>query len=377
VLLSAIVVNLNARELLLACVASLNAALARIHGPSEVLVVDNGSQDGAPAALRAAHPQAKLLELSENRGFAAAANAGIEATRGDWLLLLNNDATLDPTAIAELLKVAESHSRVGSLAAQIRFTADGRINSAGFGVDRLGVPFERHVGCLPAESDQIPTPVFGASAGAALMRRAMLDELGGFDASFFLYLEDVDLAWRARICGWECVYVPAAVAYHHHSATSRHGSPFKHYYVGRNHVRLLAKHMPTRDLLLYGPAIVAYEVAYCVFAATTDRTLMPFHGRLDGLRHWRAYRGMGAARQRVELAPLQGLRRALRRWCGTRSGGSQAARSGLRLRDNDILIDDPIRSPGPVSRTQLGEVEPRSLDPGEDERLGKGDHAFG
>ncbi|HEU0316310.1 MAG TPA: glycosyltransferase family 2 protein [Solirubrobacteraceae bacterium] len=323
-LVSAVVVNLDARELLLACVASIEAALARVDGPTEILVVDNGSTDGAPAALADAHPAARVLAFAENRGFAAAANAGIAATTGDWVLLLNNDATLEPTAVAELVRAAADRPDVGALAAQMRFAADGRINSAGFGVDRLGVAFERHIGRDPHDGEHEPTPVFGASAGAALMRRAMLAELGGFDATFFLYLEDVDLAWRARMRGWECLYVPAAVAHHRHSATSRHGSPFKHFHVGRNRVRLLAKHLPAGHLLVYGPAILAYDLAYCVFAAITDRTLMPARGRAAGLREWSHYRRAGAARRPVALAPVEGPWRALRRRRGTLRGGSGA-----------------------------------------------------
>jgi GT2 family glycosyltransferase len=328
VLISAVVVNLDARELLLSCVASIEAALARIDGPTEILVVDNGSTDGAPSALRAAHPRVRVVELGENLGFAAAANAGVEATTGDWLLLLNNDATLDPDAVVELTRAAAGQPEVGALAVQMRFAADGRINSAGFGVDRLGVAYDRHLGRAPPESERDPTPVFGASAGAALMRRTMLDELAGFDPSFFLYLEDVDLAWRARMRGWECLYVPAAVAHHRHSATSRHGSPFKHFHVGRNRVRLLAKNMPTRELLIWWPGIVAYDLAYCAFAGLTDRTLMPVRGRIVGLREWRHYRRAGAARRPVELAPVEGPWRALRRRRGALAGGGSARRPG-------------------------------------------------
>ncbi|MGI8803849.1 MAG: glycosyltransferase family 2 protein [Solirubrobacteraceae bacterium] len=312
-LVSAVVVNLNGRELLLACVASLETALAPIADQSEILVVDNGSRDGAPEALRVAHPNVRLLQFADNRGFPAGVNAGIEATSGDWLLLLNNDATLDPGAVDELLAAAIDRPRVGALAAQLRFVADGNINSAGFAVDRLGVGFERHIGRAPEDSEQVPTPVFGASAGAAMLRRAMLEDVGGFDSSFFLYLEDVDLAWRARMRGWECLYVPASVAHHHHSSTSVHRSPFKHFHVGRNRIRLLAKNMPTRDLLIYAPAILAYDLAYCAVAVVSDRTLMPVRGRIAGLLQWRAYRRFGAGRRHVALEPVQGAWQALAR----------------------------------------------------------------
>ena len=155
--------------------------------------------------------------------------------------------------------------------------------------------------------------MFGASGGASIMRRAMLDEVGGLDESFFLYLEDVDVAWRARIAGWRALYAPRALAHHHHSLTTKHGSPFKYYYVGLNRVRLLAKNASTRHLVLYGIPIVAYDAAYVLFALATDRTLAPLRGRLRGLREWRAYRVDPPSAGTVTLEPVRGLRAALGR----------------------------------------------------------------
>ncbi len=311
--LSAIVVSYEARELLLECLASILPALAPIGGGSEVLVVDNGSRDGAPDAVRERFGDLRLLELASNRGFAAAVNAGVAASSGEWLLLLNNDATIEAGAVEALLAAAEGHDDVGSLAAQMRFARGGAINSAGIGVDRLGVAFDRHIGAAPDAGDQSVTEVFGASAGAALMRRSMLEQIGGFDESFFMYLDDVDVAWRARMHGWRCLYVPQAVVHHHHSASSVHGSSFKHFHVGRNRVRLLAKHAPASHLVRYGLPMLAHDVAYVGVAAITDRTLAPLRGRVRGLREWGAYRAAGRDRRPVQLAPVQGPRRALAR----------------------------------------------------------------
>jgi GT2 family glycosyltransferase len=331
VLVSAVVVNFNARDLLLACVESLERALAQVPGETEVVVVDNGSQDGSPSAVRARHPAVRVLELGRNRGFAAAANEGVRAARAEWLLLLNNDATIEPGAVTALLEAARGEPRVGSLAAQMRFARGGTINSAGFDLDRLGVACDRHIGRLPAAAEASAIDVFGACAGAALMRRAMLEDIGGFDGSFFAYLDDVDVAWRARMRGWTCRYVPTAVVHHHHSATGVHGSPAKYFHVGRNRVRLLAKHMPTTHLLRYGAAILAYDLAYVLVVAVTDRTLAPLHGRVRGIGEWRAYRALGADRRPVALAPIRGGRRALARrraaLAGTAVDGRYARRA--------------------------------------------------
>jgi GT2 family glycosyltransferase len=203
----------------------------------------------------------------------------------------------------------------------MRFARGGEINSAGFGVDRVGAAFDRHIGRPPPEGDAAVTEVFGASAGAALMRRAMLADIGGFDGSFFMYLDDVDVAWRAQMRGWRALHVPAAVVHHHHSASSVHGSPFKHLHVGRNRMRLLAKHMPLAHLVRHAPAILAYDLSYVVFVGVRDRTLAPLRGRLSGLREWRRYRDLGrAGRRAVALSPRQGARGALVRGRGVARG---------------------------------------------------------
>jgi GT2 family glycosyltransferase len=306
---SAVVVNYQGRAFLGDCVASLSDAV------DEVVVVDNGSSDGSRELVREEFPDVALVELDRNAGFGAAVNAGLRRCGAPWVFLLNNDATVEPGAIAELLAVGEGDERVGSVAAQMRFRArPDLINSAGIEVDRLGVGSDRLLGRPAERSETDPVEVFGASAGAALLRRSMLDELGGFDERFFLFLEDVDLAWRARMRGWRAMYAPAAVVHHQHSATAGHGSAFKHYQVGRNRIRLLAKNADTAQLRRYGAGMVAYDLAQTAFVVVRARTLAPLRGRLAGLREWRSARRAGAeGRRPVELAPVGGLREALRR----------------------------------------------------------------
>ena len=315
-LLSAIVVNFRQPELLGACLCSLDAALERVEGETELVVVDNASGDGSAELVRHEHPAATLVELEENRGFGGGVNAGLERSRGEFVALVNNDATVEPEALAELLRAArEGGPDVGSVAAQMRFADRPQtINSAGIGIDRLGIVYDRLLGAAAGSGERRPVEVFGASAGAALWRRAALDSLGGFDESFFVYLEDADLAWRARMRGWRSLYAPAAVVYHHHSATAGHASPFKYRWVGRNRVRLLARNADTRMLARQAPAMVAYDLAYVAYAAWHERTLAPLAGRLRGLREWRSARRSGApGRRRVELEPRRGLAAALAR----------------------------------------------------------------
>ena len=241
--------------------------------------------------------------------------------------------TLRPGAIASLLQAAKGRADVGAVAPQMRFARRPQVlNGAGLDVDRLGVAFDRLLGARAGDGGAEPQEVFGASGGAALLRRRMLEDLGGFDGSFFLFLEDVDLAWRARMRGWRALYAPSAVVDHHHSAAARHGSDSKLYLTGRNRVRLLAKNMPARQLAARAPALLAYDVAYSLHGLLVGRTSAPVRG-------WPAratggpYRYAGApGRRPVELAPTRGLRGALARdrawrWGSASLGRARDARS--------------------------------------------------
>jgi GT2 family glycosyltransferase len=279
-----------------------------------VVVVDNGSGDDSCAQIRRVAPDAKLIELPTNVGFPPAASEGIRRSTGDWILLVNNDVLVEPGAVAEMLAVGKSSDGVGSVAAQMRFADDpGVINSAGLGVDRLGVAYDRLLGEPASASERQPVDVFGASGGAALHRKRMLQEVGGMDETYFFALDDADLAWRAQMHGWRCLYAPRAIVHHHHGATTSHGSDLKYFHVGLNRVRTLAKNADTRHLIRWGPTIVAFDAAYVAFAAITDRTLAPLRGRVAGIREWPAYRHAGIGRRPVRLEPVRGLRAALGR----------------------------------------------------------------
>jgi GT2 family glycosyltransferase len=320
--ISAIVVNYRRPDILGACLTSLQASLDRTGEPTELVVVDNASGDHSLELVAEVAPHAKRLEMSSNLGFPTAVCKGMEVSTGEWVLLINNDVEVEPDAVEHMLRAARSAPRVGSVAAQMRF-ANGRgtINSAGIGVDRLGIAFDRRLGEPVSASETDPIEVFGACGGAALYRREMLDEIGGFDPSFFFALDDADVAWRAQMRGWRCVYVPAAVVHHHHGATIGHGSSLKYFHVGLNRVRTLAKNADAAQLRRHALAMIGYDLAYVAYAAVTDRTLAPLKGRVKGLREWRSYRRAGAPlRAPVELAPTSGLRSALARraaWQGT------------------------------------------------------------
>jgi GT2 family glycosyltransferase len=316
---SAVVVNFEQRDLLRQCLSSLREALGRI-AAYEIIVVDNGSTDESCEMVRTEFPIVRLIELPSNEGFAGGVDVGIRQATGEWVLCVNNDATVAPDAVEELLRVAEAGGdTIGSVAALLVFAdRPDVINSAGIEVDRLGVASDRLLGEPIRASESEPLEVFGSSAGAALYRKAMLDEVP-FEPSFFAYYEDVDVAWRARMRGWRNLYAPAAVVRHHHSATAVHASSLKYYWTGRNRVRVLARNATRRQLVNNFLAILAFDLIYVCYSLARSRTFAPLQGRWDGLRQWRRDRVAGApSRRPVQLAPFLGLRAAARRARGGR-----------------------------------------------------------
>jgi GT2 family glycosyltransferase len=298
---SVVIVAYRQREALAEALRSVAAAGAAVDGGSELIVVDNG---GLAGFVRELAPRAAVIEPGENLGFAGGVQRGLARAHGEWVALVNDDARLEPDCLRALLEAGERDRRVGSVAAQIRFSsAPGVINSAGIVVDTLGVASERLAGCAASAADEA-REVFGVSGCVALYRRAMLEQLGGLDERFFAYLEDVDLAWRARAAGWRALYEPRAIAYHRGSASSGSGSSAKYYLVGRNRMRLLARNATRSRLLRSLPGILAYDLAYVLYAALADRTLAPLRGRLAGLREARALRAeTEGQRAEVSLEP--------------------------------------------------------------------------
>ena len=314
-MVSAIVVNYRRPDVLVGCLRSLRESLLRADDDSELIVVDNASGDHSTEVIRETAPEASLIEMSENVGFPAAVNEAIRQSSGEWVLLINNDVEVEPGAVGHMLDAGRAEPEVGSVAAQMRF-ADGNsvINSAGIGVDRLGIAYDRLLGLPVQASETEPREVFGACGGAALHRRTMLEQVGGLDASFFfcpgrlrprLASADARLALRLRAVRgrlppsrrhrrdfWiELQVLPCRTKPGPHAGQER----------GCAHLRR------------YGLAMVAYDLAYVAFAAVTDHTLAPLRGRIQGLREWRAYRRRGAARRPVALDPALGPRAALRR----------------------------------------------------------------
>ena len=245
--LSVIVVNWNGREHLPACFDSLAAQTFR---DFEVILVDNGSRDGSVEFVRSRYPWVHLVPLAENTGFATGNNRGFEHASGDYIVTLNNDTRAEPDWLEKLAEVADAHPRAGMVASRVcAFDDPDLIDSIGMSICRDGMARGRFRNqywsslCLP-DVDEILMP----SACAALYKREMIVEIGFFDDDFFAYAEDVDLALRGRLAGWEALAATQAVVYHKYSQTGGSLSPFKVYLVERNHYWVACKNFPLGHL---------------------------------------------------------------------------------------------------------------------------------
>jgi GT2 family glycosyltransferase len=273
-------------------------------------VVDNGSTDASLALLARDYPQARLISLAENRGFAPACNAGLRAARGEILALLNNDTEAHPGWLQALAEAFERHPEAGAVASKmLLFDRRDHLHTAGDFYRLDGTPGNRGVWQRDAGQFDDETLVFSACGGAAAYRRAMLDEIGLLDEAFFFSCEDVDLGWRAQLAGWPCVYAPRAVVYHKVSATG--GGVINSFYDGRNFIYLVVKDYPWSLLRHHWRDVLRAQ------ARITREAL-------------RAWRGEAArARLRGQLAGLWGIPRMLR--------ARRAVQRARRVSDADLL----------------------------------------
>jgi GT2 family glycosyltransferase len=248
-LVSVVIVNWNGERFLRQCLDSLKA---QTFVDFEIIVVDNGSVDGSVALLETSYrDMVRLMKNGKNLGFAEGNNQGIAASRGEYVATLNTDTVADRNWLHELVRVVESAQDIGMVGSKILLIdTPGAIDSVGVNIYPDGMSRQR--GRLEPDDGRYAEPeeILLPSACAALYRKAMLDEIGLFDAAFFAYCEDTDLGLRGRLAGWKAMLAPAAIVHHHYSGTAGKVSPFKAYYVERNHFWIALKTMPAGMLVM-------------------------------------------------------------------------------------------------------------------------------
>ena len=293
----------NGRHLLPFC---LNALTRQKAMDLDIIVVDNGSQDGTRAWLEDRHPGIRCLALAQNQGFAGATNIGIAASSSEFILVLNNDAAMQQGYIQALVAFLRRHPRAAAVQGRMLSHSDPtRIDSLGIRFDPLWRAFQDGGN----EADPGPTSprqVAGVTASAALYRAAALRQVADpgspaavFDPRFFAYYEDVDLALRLQAAGWEAWLEPAAACEHVGSATGIDGSMFKAYLLGRNYFLYLGRHLGPGGLLRLLPGLTRRWLRRLLtWPAHPRRDTALWAGELAALHHLPASFRRGAAASR-------------------------------------------------------------------------------
>ena len=262
------------------CVAALERQTQR---DFEVIIVDN-SGCGAVRRNGAAPASVRVIEETRNVGFGAAINHAFRESRSPYLAALNDDAAPHPHWLAALLSAIEARPDAGMCASQVRLFGEDTLDSAGMLVCGDGSSKQRGQG-RPPKFFPVAEEVLFPSGSAALYRRAMLEQIGLFDETFFLYCEDTDLGLRARWAGWRCLYVPEAIVEHHYSHSAGRASPLKAYYVDRNRLFVLAKNFPPR-MLAAAPFVSLARYAWHLRGMLRGRGAAA-RFRLEGASAWR------------------------------------------------------------------------------------------
>ena len=280
-LITVIVVNWNGKRFLGDCLG----ALRRQDVPGvRILLVDNGSEDGSVEFVEQAFPEVEILPFGRNLGFAEGNNRALERVGTEYVALLNNDAIPHPSWLKNLVRALERHPRAGFAASKMLFRDRPTvIDRAGDGYTTAGNGWLRGRGEDAGRFGEEEW-VFGACAGAALYRSAMLENIGLFDNDFFILHEDVDLSFRAQLRGYGCIYVPDAVVFHGTSASIVRDSPISVYYGHRNLEWVYLKNMPAALIFRTIHLHLFYGIGSLLFFTLRGRGLTFLRAKFDALR---------------------------------------------------------------------------------------------
>jgi len=282
---SVILVSWNSGDYLPRCLNSLDSQTFR---DFEVVIVDNGSTDGSLDGIIEKYPRLKfqIKELGQNRGFSAANNIGVQIARGPWAALLNTDAFPAPDWLSTL---AQAIARFGNqcvyASRQIQADLPNLLDGEGDVYHVSGLGWRRHYNYPVYEASE-PFRVFSACGATALFPRADFLAVGGFDEDYFAYHEDVDLGFRLRLRGLDCMLIPQAVVHHIGSASSGKASDFAVYHGHRNLVWTFFKDMPALLFWLYLPLHLVMNLVFILYFAAQGR------GRVILRAKWHALRGL-------------------------------------------------------------------------------------
>ena len=248
-----IIPNYNGMQFLEVCLSSLKEQKHSF----ETIVVDNASSDDSLSYIRENFPNVQLIAANENEGFSAAVNRGIKAAKTPYVLLLNNDTKMEQDFVRNLeASLDQRKDYFGIQAKMCMMSEPERMDDAGDLYCALGWAFALGKG-KPQQNYNRFYQVFAPCAGAAIYRKEVMEEIGFFDEAHFAYLEDIDIAYRAKIAGYKNGFCPDAVVLHVGSGSSgSRYNAFKVRLAARNSIYLIYKNMPFLQVLINLPFLL-------------------------------------------------------------------------------------------------------------------------
>jgi GT2 family glycosyltransferase len=280
VIISIVIVNYNGLHFLKPC---LDSIYNQTYLDLEIIIVDNASTDGSQTYLKEYYPDVRLVTNPINRGFAGGANDGICLSSGEFVFMLNTDTVLPLNTLENLMNVVFSRPSYGMYGTKMLYP-NGNINSTGICISLSGAAWDRGMGDPDKGQYDQEEEILGPCGGAALYRRDLLFQVGGFDEDFFLFMEDVDIAIRIQQLGYRCLYVPNAVVYHHHGGTAGVGSDVTVYYGNRNILWYPVKNYPLWFLILAIPWMVGRLIGVIGYYALKGKGRVAIQAKWDGFR---------------------------------------------------------------------------------------------
>ena len=304
-----ILVNYRRADDTIACIRSLRQST---YTSFDIVVVDNGSGDGSADRIRTANPGIRLIENTQNLGFAEGNNTALKIALHEkyaFALLLNNDTVVEPQTLAELIAAMRAHPDVGIMGAKIYFFDNPRMLWFTGGILNVHSGAVTHRGIHETDEGQYdqPGPCDFVTGCCLLIRRAVLERVGMLDTDYFAYYEDGDFSQRARRAGFGVFYMPTARVWHKISRSTQWDSPFYLYFTLRNRLVFLRKHSTLIATLPYIPVLLYFYGRQFIRLLFKRRSFAGVRAAwlavIDGLRGDTGLLGMGSMDRLVPLRP--------------------------------------------------------------------------
>jgi GT2 family glycosyltransferase len=295
------VVTYNGAAVISECLKSIRALRSP---PSDVIIVDNASVDNTKEEVAKLFPQALIVSLKVNKGYGSGCNEGARYAKGDVLIFLNQDICLDSAFVNEILSTMESDPKIGVCGGLVLSWDSKYVVSAGQVFDRwTGYGLDNGFGSLWHETPGVAEDVFSPNGAAFAVRRDAFDQIGGFFEDLFLYFDETDLSWRARLAGFRAVCCTKAVVRHSINPERAH-NPGSRYYIDRNSLLSAVRNYELSSLVIYLPTSFLVRVIGVVIltllrrvnhARSTRRALFDF--LLLFPKTWKERRSIAATRR--------------------------------------------------------------------------------